>query len=107
MSSVRKSPPRAEWLDTAALHGSRRYARLVSLGLMAGMLIPFVTLRQPVLRLPPVQPLVLALRFQEVEPEPVRPPQEERRLFADESPYVAPAVEEKRETPPQIGRAHV
>lgn len=101
MSSVRKSPARTEWLDEAALHGSRRYARLASLALTAAMLVPFVTLRQqPVLRLPPVQPLVLALRFQEVEPEPVRPPQEERRLFADESPHVAPDVEQKREMPP-------
>ena len=99
MSSVRRRPTSSEWLDVAALGDSRRYARLTSLLLMGGILLPFINLQQPTLHLPAVQPLTLTLRFH--EPEPLKKPlQEQRRLLTEESDFVIPEAEKKREVPP-------
>ena len=99
MSSVRRHPSNSEWLDVAALGWSRRYARLTSLLLLGGLLLPLISLQQPRLHLPAVQPLTLTMRFH--EPEIIQqPPREERRLLAQESDFAIPEAAKKKEVPP-------
>ena len=99
MSSARKHTAHADWCDVAALTSSRRYARLFSLLLVSALILPFYNMQAPKLRLPAVQPLVLDMRFQ-APAEEMPLPAEERRILADESPFVVPEVETKKEDPP-------
>lgn len=90
---------RAEWLDTAALRTSRRYAALTALGILTAVMLPFLQLRAPKLHLPVVRQLVMDMR--EVAPPQTAPPlEEERRLLAGESPWTVL----ERPRPPEVVR---
>lgn len=56
-------------------------------------------MQTPKLRLPAVQPLVLDMRFQ-APAEEMPLPAKERRILADESPFVVPGMETGKEDPP-------
>ena len=92
----------AEWHDMAALRSSQRYAKILSLILLAGVMLPFTRLQQPKLDLLPTQRLVLDMRFMR-ELAPSEPHVEPEKLLADESPFVIqdqPVPKPKPRIPP-------